>query len=253
MAFALLIISVLFFSVYSSDDSLAVRAILDSNNLNNISVDSVTKAESGRIVWLNLYNMGISTIPGVEIQKLTALRTLSLANNNIDSIPAEIGNLTMLRNLSLDDNRLKNLSASISNLTNLTYFSARHNDINDIPAEIVSMQNFLGIGYTGEDVIEPVAGSFCIAYNPLCDITEAKLKWLLLVSTCSYPFRDSVNSIKPQCTSTNTGKTLKKINKSVGNGSLSCKKNIDLQGRTIALEKTKRTNKVYLSTVKKLQ
>ena len=95
------------FNVFSQDytqDSLAVKAILDSNGLSSTPVSYVTDSSGGRIVNLNLSYKWITTIPP-EIGNLTALRTASFANDSLTTLPAEIGNLTALTVLYLYANK----------------------------------------------------------------------------------------------------------------------------------------------------
>jgi len=72
-------------------DSLAVRAILDVNGLNNTPVDNVSIIQNQRIKYLRLENSQITSLPP-EIGKLTALTRLHLESNQLTSIPSEIGN-----------------------------------------------------------------------------------------------------------------------------------------------------------------
>ena len=80
-----LLILLLFSNLYSQSDtiynyktdSLAVRAILDSNGLDSIAVDSVTNVYDNRIVGLYLNNRGLIVIPN-DIKKLNMLYSLSM-------------------------------------------------------------------------------------------------------------------------------------------------------------------------------
>ncbi len=82
-------------------DSLAVRAILDSNGINS-SVDSIRMTVTNRrIDTLWFYNLGLQKLPP-EIGKLNALKELNLYINQLaNSLPPEIGQLTDLDELNL--------------------------------------------------------------------------------------------------------------------------------------------------------
>lgn len=101
----------------SNSDSLAVRAILDSNNLTSIPITDVVFYDSStsRIITLDLSNKNIETMP-VSIGELTELQFLHLHNNRLKELPSEIGNLRKLKELRLNDNRLTDLPDSIVNL-----------------------------------------------------------------------------------------------------------------------------------------
>lgn len=145
---ACLIIIVLFLtfipvSLFSQDytrDSLAVRAILDSNELDSITVASVTDSSDGRIWRLTLRAKNLTCIPP-EIGSLTNLTNLELRSNNLTSLPPDIGNLTELTRLYLSFNNLTNLPPDIGNLTKLTILYAFFNELTGLPPEIGSLTN----------------------------------------------------------------------------------------------------------------
>ena len=124
------------------EDTLAVRAILDSNGMVTSPVNEfVLYSDSGRVLCLNLYNKGISKLPS-EIGKLVKLEQLWLDNNKLDFIPPEIGNLVNLGVLYLDDNLLNSLPAEIGNLTALRILYLHGNNLTVLPSTI---QNFTNI------------------------------------------------------------------------------------------------------------
>ena len=57
--------------------------------------------ENGRVVKLLLDDFGLTGAVPAEIGRLSALRVLDLANNQLTSVPAEIGQLTSLTKLDL--------------------------------------------------------------------------------------------------------------------------------------------------------
>jgi len=85
-------------------DSLAVRAILDSNGLTNKDLKDLnySVSDSGRIVKLSLNNLELTNLPP-EIGKLNALDTLDLRHNKLMELPMEeIKALPALKKLKLD-------------------------------------------------------------------------------------------------------------------------------------------------------
>jgi Leucine-rich repeat (LRR) protein len=77
-----------------TDDSLVVRAILDSNGLTGVPVDACVSGGADcrpgspcvpRIVELKLRGRGLRTIPA-SIGRLNALFSLSLDDNNLTSL-----------------------------------------------------------------------------------------------------------------------------------------------------------------------
>ena len=75
--------------------------------------------ENGRVVALELEDVGLTDAVAAEVGVLSALRELSLDYNQLTSVPAEIGQLTSLVKLSLDGNELTSVPAEIGQLTSL--------------------------------------------------------------------------------------------------------------------------------------
>jgi len=101
-------------------DTMAVRAILDSNGLFGESVLNYIKGtdSSGRVDSVTFNYTGLATFPP-DIGKLTNIAYLSLTGNQFISLPPELGQLTKLKILILQENPLSNLPPEIGQLTNL--------------------------------------------------------------------------------------------------------------------------------------
>ena len=72
--------------------------------------------ENGRVVKLELDEMGLTGAVPAEIGQLTALKKLWLSDNKLTSVPAEIGQITSLQVLTLDDNQLTSVPAAVDEL-----------------------------------------------------------------------------------------------------------------------------------------
>jgi len=114
-------------------DSLAVRSILDHNNLATLAVDSVVGRDSmtGRIFRLDLHGRGIADLTP-QVGSLSRLISLDASNNNLVTFPSEIGYCTALCSLRADTNRLYSLPAELSYLDSLQYISIKHNQFASI-------------------------------------------------------------------------------------------------------------------------
>jgi len=122
-------------------DSLAVRAILDSNGLDSVSVQSIFPTiSSERIDSLYLHGLSLTILPE-DIGKLAQLELLNLAYNRLTSLPAEIGQLTELIKLELLFNRVAKLPPEIGKLTSLEYLSLYGNKLTTLPPEIGDLEN----------------------------------------------------------------------------------------------------------------
>ena len=76
--------------------------------------------ENGRVVKLELADVGLTGAVPAVIGQLTSLKMLSFWNNQLTSVPAEIGQLTSLTHLTLGFNQLTSVPAEIGQLTSLT-------------------------------------------------------------------------------------------------------------------------------------
>ncbi|MBD3346354.1 MAG: hypothetical protein GF401_14965 [Chitinivibrionales bacterium] len=126
------------------EDVSVIRAILDSNGITGVSIESITKSKDGRITHLDLSSKDLAEsfvdrIPPV-IGKLSELQSLNLAHNTLMSIPAEIGNLTKLKNLDLRGNDLSRLPESFANLTELEKLDLGNNSLYEFPGQVVGME-----------------------------------------------------------------------------------------------------------------
>lgn len=123
-----------------SHDSLAVRILLDKNNLLNTSVTSISTKGNDRIESLHLTGLKLlDLVP--EIGNLEGLKSLDLDSNLLDTLPKEIGNLTGLIELNLNSNSLTQLPPQIGNLKQLLILNASENNLTTLPPEIGNMDN----------------------------------------------------------------------------------------------------------------
>jgi len=134
------------------DDSLPVTKWL-----------GVELGEDGRVVRLNLSQIGMTGEVPAEIGKLAALRELNLCRNNLKnwafefsarseglmalqyldlsdneftSVPAELGTLTALEHLDISNNKLTSVPAELGGLTALEHLDVSNNELTSVPAEL---------------------------------------------------------------------------------------------------------------------
>lgn len=149
---SILVLSFLYSSSFSQtyiDDTLAVRAILDSSGYTTIPVEDVSDSSGGRIteIRINLggpITIGLTRLPS-EIGNITNIKIIDLFWNSLSSIPAEIGNLSNLTSLELGMNGLTGLPPEIGNLNNLTYLGLFDNYFVSIPPEIGNLNNITSL------------------------------------------------------------------------------------------------------------
>lgn len=116
-------------------DSAAVRAILDANSLDSVSVAEVSLRAEDRITLLDLQYRGLDTLPP-DLGRLSSLRTLRLDRNALTGLPPGIGGLRDLRFLLMDNNRLRTLPGEIGDLDSLALLVAFSNELDSVPSSI---------------------------------------------------------------------------------------------------------------------
>jgi Leucine-rich repeat (LRR) protein len=129
-------------------DSIIVRAILDSNGLSAISVDSVSGKNSSGIDTLRLIGGGASQNIPTQIQNLpkeigglTNLEYLNLEFNNIKVIPRTIGQLLNLKSLNLHHNEIQSIPHSEGDLLQLVSLIISDNLMSSLPNAVGALAN----------------------------------------------------------------------------------------------------------------
>ena len=124
----------------------------------------VTQADLDRVVALAADSSGIQNLQG--IQRLTALRQVSLNENQIQNLQP-LASLHNLERLLLDDNRVQNL-APLAGLTNLEWLWLDHNQVRELePLSALTRMTWLTLwGNQVEDL------------RPLSRMTDLNALWL---------------------------------------------------------------------------
>ena len=172
-----------------TDDSIAVRAILDSNNITTYSVSDVSDVDGGRIVKLNL-NFKITKMLPADIGKLTALVLLGISNNaELSSLPNELENLKSLENFHCDYCDVSIFPIVLTKITSLTHLRFTYNNTEIIPDEIGNLSNLTSLYLSGNN-IKTIPASICqlsnlnvlnLFKNPLITIPDSIGKLINLI------------------------------------------------------------------------
>ncbi len=124
-------------------DTLIVRAILDSNGLANVPVSKVSSLRDGRIFQLDLSHRGLKRLP----QQIGQLRIthLYLDSNSLESLPSEIGSIASLVTLHASANRLGTIPAAIGNLKGLQHLDLSNNLIDSLPVSVSGLVSLVDL------------------------------------------------------------------------------------------------------------
>jgi Leucine-rich repeat (LRR) protein len=139
-----------------ADDTLIVRAILDSIGRDSVSAASITKEGDGRVAYLDLSNPrldreGMKRVPAA-IGELTGLRELILNKNVISSLPSSMAHLTQLRILDLGDNELTEIPSWMGELRNLERIDLRNNEFSTLPWSFWTLGELRYVQMWGNDL-----------------------------------------------------------------------------------------------------
>ena len=140
-----------------NDDVLALRMLREASSIIkqrwwvNVGPEEwrgVTM-DGGRVVELELGEMGLTGAVPAEIGQLTSLAELWLDGNQLTSVPAEIGRLTSLTMLYLHNNQLTSVPAEIGQLAALKVLSLSGNQLTSVPAEIGQLTSLRELDLSG--------------------------------------------------------------------------------------------------------
>ncbi len=164
---------VFLFSQTFRDDSLAVRAILDSNNLYYIYVKEISGIVDGRINSIGFPEKKTYVLTA-EIGKLDKLETLGIHDNTLTSLPDEIGDLVSLRKLFAYNDKLSYIPNTIGNLSKLIDIDLRVNQITELPSTIGNLKKLLRFDISANKLTElpPEIGSCDTLYSLRCTYNE---------------------------------------------------------------------------------
>jgi hypothetical protein len=109
--------------------------VMDVYCVTSLNDKTATSTLLAQLKTLNLAKNNLEKLPA-SIGKLTRLMFLKLGKNQLTSLPNSIGNLTNLKQLFLSYNKLSVLPESIGNLTNLKYLGLRNNQLTTLPENI---------------------------------------------------------------------------------------------------------------------
>jgi hypothetical protein len=168
-------------------DSIALRAILDSNGLQSIPVDSIAVTEADwpyRVNELSIKdlkhnNIYFQTLTS-KIMELTELRKITVINNiRVQILPIEIGTLKKLHELYISETGLKIVPPEIGNLNSLKILILTKNWLDSLPMEIGNIDSLEVLDISNNPIKNHLPSSIgnCIALKNL-NVSLCQLKSL---------------------------------------------------------------------------
>lgn len=148
---------------------------LENNQINALPTE-ITNLDS-RLAHLSLANNNLLTLPQ-EIFSLIGLYRLSLDNNQLDTISSEIGQIEYLKILELSNNQIAQLPPEIGNLAILEVLNLTNNQLTQLPSEIGNLTELTWLSLYGNQLTQlpPEIGQLSnlselyVSYNELTTV-----------------------------------------------------------------------------------
>lgn len=171
-------------------DTLAMRAILDSNGISRPVKEAVIIAD-GRIKFIYMPSANICRLPS-EIGRLSALEYIQMGNLNLgmDTIiktlylDPEIGQLDSLKWLSVRNCPVPSLPDELANLRNLSCLEFAGCGLDSIPSLVFDLPSLMILSLPRNnfsDLPDEIMGLNCkigVDNNSLCDVSVELSGWL---------------------------------------------------------------------------
>jgi|GEM_PF-3445449 hypothetical protein len=147
----------------STKDSLAVRAILDTNGLNNVKVRKVISLANSRVGVISLDSVVLKKfIFTSSFDSLGGGTTLNIFNSQLDSIII-LDTLNLQLTLQISNTTLRSIPNNISMLKGPISFYLPNNKIQYISFEIMKCN----VRYID------------VQYNALCSVSDSLNSWII--------------------------------------------------------------------------
>ncbi|MBN1982150.1 MAG: leucine-rich repeat domain-containing protein [Chitinivibrionales bacterium] len=127
---------VLVTQIYAQNDTLVVRKILDTNNLQHIGVKSVAVFENNYIAGLTFENLPTFKILPAEISSLKNLYVLRIIKTGLKELPTSICTLPKVTDLQISECFLTSLPPGISKMPVLNRLLLDHNNLASLPDDL---------------------------------------------------------------------------------------------------------------------
>jgi hypothetical protein len=156
-------------------DSAAVRAILDSNNLKNISVRrAIDPSSSGRITMLRFDSLALDSFRfSSDFQRLDSLWSVDLSKNRLTKVyvPDSLKYSKVIY-LKLDQNMLTEFPIDVLKIVGLWSVNVQYNKISTISQALINS------GFR----------QIALEHNKLCSVSDSVRIWLdsVLVGWANY-------------------------------------------------------------------
>ena len=135
------------------------------------------------LTTLFLYSNQFKTLPEA-VFKLPQLENLQLERNQLSALPDNFAQLKKLNNLNLSHNRFTEFPTVLASNVEIEYIDLSFNDIATLPEEIIHNGSNINltsnlINYLPDEVKDRKKGYLTLKGNPLRDISEKLVSWVI--------------------------------------------------------------------------
>lgn len=133
---------------------------------------------AGRLTYLDVSNNRLEDLEHSELDGLTGLLKLNLANNRLNGLPEYFGGFKALRSLNMSSNFLEQFPHFLCELDSLVDIDISFNSIASLPDEVGNLRNLEKFVMTNNRL----AGSVPPAFRQLSNLREVDIKYNTLNS-----------------------------------------------------------------------
>lgn len=130
-------------------------------------------SRAAKLTYLDVSNNRIEQLDQAELDNLTGLLKMNLANNRITQIPSYFGAYQSLRSLNISSNFLEEFPSFLCDLRSLVDLDLSFNSIGSLPSEISNLKNLEKLLITNNRLGADIPSTFC----DLTSLRELDIKY----------------------------------------------------------------------------
>ncbi|KAH7326525.1 adenylate cyclase, ACY [Stachybotrys elegans] len=153
-----------------------LRDIKFNNNEARKLPPSLSRA--GRLTFLDVSNNRLEQLEHAELNTISGLLKLNLANNRLKHLPPDFGTYQSLRSLNISSNFLDTFPPFLCSMTTLVDLDLSFNSIASIPNEIGNLRNLEKLLITNNRLTDRVPATF----RQLVNLRELDIKYNTITS-----------------------------------------------------------------------
>jgi adenylate cyclase len=135
-------------------------------------------SRASKLTYLDVSNNRLEQLEHAELNTLSGILRMNLANNRLKALPPYFGAYQSLRSLNISSNFLEKFPPFLCNLSSLVELDLSFNSISNLPDEIGSLRNLEKLLITNNKLSEGVPANF----RQLTNLRELDIKFNTITS-----------------------------------------------------------------------